>query len=164
MKQYLAIALCLGLGACGTTTTTTVVPDQPATATTPDVPAHTVTVTTKTDPLTALINKLQNIGIPDLQAASLDAAAHNDPVAKQCYDGLVPIVQGLNSGVPILPPTPIGLATAFQDARDIKGAIGGGGLSSQLKALRIKINLACGALQMDVAGGVADPLGLFTGQ
>jgi hypothetical protein len=125
--------------------------------------------TTKTvtvDPITALVNKLSTIAIPDLQDALADAQSHQDAVAAQCYAGLIPVIQSLqaqvaaNGGAAI----PAGAAAvyAFQRARDLKGDLANA--SSELATLRKQVNLACGALQIDIQAGVADPLGLFSGQ
>lgn len=154
----LVAALLPALGACAS---------QPASNPTPVVvkadPTPTPAPTPPVDPIANFIAKLETVAIADLQAASTDAGNHGDLVAKQCYDGLVPIVQGIQANPPIiLPPKPIGLVTTFQDARDIKAGVGGA--SATLKTLRQQINLACGALQIDIQAGVADPLSLFSGQ
>jgi hypothetical protein len=158
MRRILTAAACavaLLLAACATPS------PAPAPAPTPAV----TTVPSKasaSDPLSNLINKLAAVAIPDLQAALADAQSHSDAVAAQCYSGLIPIIQGLQTNPPIvLPPAPIGLVTAFQDARDLKAGLVGA--PAALSQLRTAVNLACGALQVDVTAGMADPLGLFSG-
>jgi hypothetical protein len=47
--------------------------------------------------LSDALNAVAKIAIPDLQAASADAKAHNDIEAAQCWDGLVPIVEALEA-------------------------------------------------------------------
>jgi len=124
------------------------------------------TKTVAVDPITALVSKLSTIAIPDLRDALADAQSHQDAVAAQCYSGLIPIIQGLqaqvasNGGGAI----PAGAAAVytFQRARDLKGDLSGA--SSELSTLRKQVNLACGALLIDIEAGVADPLGLFSGQ
>lgn len=123
-----------------------------------------------TDPVSATLLKLSSATIPDLQAAA-DAKAHNDPIAAQCWTGLVPLAQQLQAQAAArasltAPATPAGLFTAFQDARDAKAgadqivlALG----AAQLAQLRQAVNLACGPLVVDVQAGIADPFGLVSG-
>jgi hypothetical protein len=130
-------------------------------------------VTTFTDPITSLVNKLATMAVPDLQAAAADATAHGDVVANQCYIGLIPVVQQIQSQVSTALPltstvaAPIGLATKFQDVRDAKAAVNALPAAllnpSQLAGLRVQINLACGALVVDTQASIADPLGLISG-
>ena len=59
------------------------------------------------------------------------------------------------------------LAT-FQEARDVKTTVNQDVLGiltakGMLGQLRQQINLACGALQVDVTAGLADPFGLVSG-
>lgn len=119
-----------------------------------------------------VITKLANAAVPDLQAASADAKAHNDPVADQCWSGLVPIVQQIQS---LLTPKSTTAATpcpepgAFcrlQQVRDAKGtvdALVSLRNSGQIAQIRQAVNLACGALWVDINASVVDPLGLVSG-
>ena len=159
MKRFfvpLTLALALALGACSTLEPIPVPVPSPG-------PSPSPAPSLSADPLTNLINKINTVLIPDLQAALADATAKGDTVAAQCYAGLIPIVQNLQTNPPIvLPPAPIGIVTAFQDARDIRAGVTGA--PNALKQLRQSINLACGALQVDITAGIADPLSLFSGQ
>ena len=151
------------LGGCAKTVPVEITPAVPATATAPAVPA----VVVQMNPIEAKLDKLANLGVTDLQAALTDATAHNDAVAAQCYSGLLPIVQGLKAKLEAgatneTGGTGGGVIYLFQRARDLKGSLA----SSQgdLQNLRKSVNLACGALQIDIQAGAADPMGLFSGQ
>ena len=178
MNRLIPLTCALALAACTTTTTTTTTPDIPATATTSEIPATTTTVVTTDN----LIDKLNRVAIPDLQAASADAKAQNPPdlVAAQCYDGLQPIAKQVQALVDQLTPPSTtttttgalppagGVALTFQKIRDAKAAAAklAGLLAAQqgvIAGLRVQFEMACGGLQLDVQAGVLDPLSLFSG-
>lgn len=97
---------------------------------------------------------LSKVAIPDLQAASASAKAHNDPEAAMCWDGLVPIAQSLGAGgsLPTIPKI-LGGATLFQEVRNLikgGGAISGGATPQLLK----QVNMSCGALYMSARGDI----------
>ena len=129
------------------------------------------------DPLAGVVDKLATVDIPMLQAAAADAVAHGDPVATQCWNGLVPIAQQIQALVPPAPPPSTATSTPttvvnpfllFQEARDLKATVNRGVLDiltakGMLGQVRRQINLACGALQVDVTAGLADPIGLVSG-
>jgi len=125
-----------------------------------------------------IITKLATAAIPDLQSASADAVAHNDPVANQCWTGLIPVAQEIQAFMAAKnPPAPPGgvpscVASApcafsdFQRLRDEKAAINSLAFfisPAQFNHFRQEINMACGALQMDIQVGIVDPLGLLSG-
>ena len=128
------------------------------------------------DPLAGVVGKLAAAALPDLQAAGADATAHADPVAAQCWSGLVPVAQQIQALAPSPAPsatstatsTPAGLFLTFQEVRDVKATVNQDVLGiltakGMLGQLRQQINLACGALQVDVTAGLADPFGLVSG-
>lgn len=127
--------------------------------------------TATTDPVSATILKLGAVAISDLQAAAADAKAHNDPIAAQCWTGLVPIAQQLQAlaaaqASTTAPQKPLGVFSAFQDARDAKAGVNQLVLalgSAQLAQLRQAVDLACGPLVVDAQAGIADPFGLISG-
>lgn len=92
--------------------------------------------------------QLVNYTVADLQAASADAKAHNDVIAQQCYDGLVPLVQGLPSQ---LPTVPVGVVSSFQAAWELVRAAQFGMQSPVGQAFV----LACGPLILDVENAAA---------
>ena len=128
-------------------------------------------------PLSGVITKLATAAIPDLKAAAADALAHNDPVAYQCWTGLVPVAEQIQAflkppapGPVVEPVKAIGVFSAFQQGRDAKSDLQAGAKlllslskSEQIAQIRQAINLACGALYTDVKLGVVDPLGLVSG-
>jgi hypothetical protein len=124
-----------------------------------------------TDPVSATILKLGAVALPDLQAAAADAKAHNDLIAAQCWSGLVPIAQQLQAQAAAqastaAPQKPLGVVSAFQDARDAKAGVNQLMLalgSVQLAQLRQAVDLACGPLVVDAQAGIADPFGLISG-
>ena len=90
------------------------------------------------------LTALGKFTIADLQAASADAKAHNDPEFAMCWDGLIPIVAGLQvqgGGVPPGLTLPKGAASFVQAIRDILQ--GGGAVGAPL--ILKQVNMACGA-------------------
>ena len=90
------------------------------------------------------LTALGKFTIADLQAASADAKAHNDPEFAMCWDGLIPIVAGLQvqgGGVPPGLTLPKGAASFVQAIRDILQ--GGGAVGTPL--ILKQVNMACGA-------------------
>lgn len=151
------------------TGTPAVTPAVPTTPTAPVVAPTTAPVpSTGNGLLDKIFAKVQQLGtrfIADLQVSATDADAHGDAVASQCYKGLVPIVQGIQKDLAGFSaggkPGDAGIVWVFQKGRDLKGDVAGG--NGKLKDLRVAINLACGALQMDIQAGIADPMGLLSG-
>lgn len=169
-----AVGVALTLAACGTTHTEVVkgTAEVPATATAPAVPATpdtTIVVSNKDSLLDKIIAKVKAKGarlILDLQVSSADAHIQNDKRAYACYDGAIPIVQGLlddlagktpGGGMP----DGAGPVYLFQKARDLKGDLAGG--QGKLKSIQEDLDVACGGLGRDTALGVFDPAGIFTG-
>jgi hypothetical protein len=154
-------AVAILLSACKTTPVE-VAPAQPATTTTPAVPAVIISMT----PIDAKLEKLAQLGIADLNAALQDATSHQDAVASQCYSGLLPIVldlkKKLESQAASSGDSAGGPIYLFQRTRDLRGSLAGS--QGELQSLRKAVNLACGALQIDIQAGAVDPLGLFSGQ
>lgn len=114
---------------------------------------------------------LSAVAIPDLQAASADAVAHNDVVANHCWTGLIPIAQSIQALRAPATQAPAvaqneGAFSALQRIRNAKTEINSLTQlrrSGQLAQFRQAINLACGALWIDMKVGIVDPLGLFSG-
>ncbi len=140
--------------------------------------ASVAPITAKSDPVPGAITKLSKLAnaTTDLQAAAADATAHNDPVAAQCWNGLIPVVAEIKAilNPPAAAPTPltpaIGVFSSFQQLRDVKTAVNAEvrnllalNASGQLAKIRQEINLACGALFVDVNASIVDPLGLASG-
>ena len=109
--------------------------------------------------VTHALTALQNVGVPDLQAAAADATAHNDPEAAMCWNGLVPIVQsmGTNGALPTVPKI-IGGATLFQAVRDV--IKGGAGASAGTPIIVRQINMACGPLYVSARADVRQVLAM----
>ena len=100
---------------------------------------------TNTNTVTSTINTtLQSVGgltITDLQAADVDAKAHNDTIASTCYEAVIPLVQKAQS---TSLKAPVGLVSGFQNLRDgISATQGAQGLIKQLE-------VPCGPLAVDV--------------
>ncbi len=90
------------------------------------------------------LTKLSAFTIADLQAASADAKAHNDPEFAMCWDGLQPIVTAIQAqgGNPLGFTPPKGAASLIQAVRDI---MQGAGTASGATPLIVKqVNMACG--------------------
>lgn len=135
----------------------------------------------KSDPTPGVMTKLAKMpkkdATSDLQAAAADALAHNDPVAAQCWNGLIPVVAEIQAilNPPAPPPAPAvpaakGVFSGFQQIRDAKAAVDlelknllALNASGKLAKIRQEINLACGALWVDVNASIVDPLGLVSG-
>ena len=122
------------------------------------------------------ITKLTTVAIPDLQYAAADAVAHNDPVAAQCWNGLQPVAIQIQTLLAPPAPVPVPVPAVscgnncrfsnIQALRDVKTEINSLAQlrsSGKLAQLRQSINLACGALWVDIRLGVVDPLGLTSG-
>lgn len=99
---------------------------------------------TAPDPLV----QLANFTITDLQAADADAVAHNDALAHACYPALIQFVQGLPNPSSL---TVSGAFSAFQKARDLKGALNAGVPNYLL--------IGCGPLYAQVHGDLLRFLG-----
>jgi hypothetical protein len=97
------------------------------------------------------LSDLADMEIADLQWASADAHAKNDIEFYTCWDGLIPIVQGLKAakqaGGGTLPSMPKGAASGIQVARDVvHGALGGvslAGTAAGKPSILALINVAC---------------------
>jgi hypothetical protein len=124
----------------------------------------------------AAIVKLTTVAISDLQNAAADAVAHNDPVAAQCWTGLIPVAQQIQAllAPPAAAPAPTPVTSCgtrcffsnIQAARDVKTEVNSLAQlrsSGKLAQIRQAVNLACGALYADIKLGVVDPLGLASG-
>jgi len=154
MKLFVFVLLALFLAACTTT--------------------YTISKTSE-DPTTVVIKKLalSDIAVKDLTAASADAVARADVVANQCWTGLIPVVAEVkallkpaNAPAPGL--EPIGVFTTIQAVRDAKTDVNALGSlllakSGQVAKIRQEINMACGALWIDMKVGVVDLFSLVSG-
>lgn len=122
-----------------------------------------------------VITKLATAAVPDLQNAAADANAHGDVVAAQCWSGLIPVTATIQALVnPKVAPAmtaPTSCSTnclfsniqIIRDAKTEVSAIVALRNSGKLASIRQSINLACGALWVDMRAGIADPLGLVSG-
>jgi hypothetical protein len=92
--------------------------------------------------------------IADVQAASDDAAKHNDTIAKPCWDANLALLKGLPSQWET-PPADIGLALGIQIQRDLLNSITGNDASS--------LKVACAPLwgdQLQIVANVGALLGI----
>ena len=92
--------------------------------------------------------------IADVQAASDDAAKHNDAIAKPCWDANLALLKGLPSQWEN-PPADIGLALGIQIQRDLLNSITGNDASS--------LKVACAALwgdQLKIVANIGALLGI----
>lgn len=107
--------------------------------------------------LTQALQNLSKFSVTDLQAASADAKAHNDPEAAMCWDGLVPIVQSIGTGgaLPAVPKI-AGGASLFQAVRDILQ--GGLAATTGTPVVVKQINMACGPLYVSARADIAKVL------
>lgn len=152
MKLFLSLFLALLLVGCATTESYPVASDS-------------------------TVVKLKDVVIKDLTEAAASAVAHNDPVAAQCWNGLIPIAQQiqdffkpLKSSVLDAVGKPAGVFSAYQNLRNAKAAISSDAnvllalaQAGKLKQIHQAINMSCAALKLDAAGGLADPLGIISG-
>jgi hypothetical protein len=92
--------------------------------------------------------------IADVQAASDDAAKHNDTIAKPCWDANLALLKGLPSQWES-PPADIGLALGIQIQRDLLNSITGNEATS--------LKVACAPLwgdQLQIIANVGALLGI----
>lgn len=88
-------------------------------------------------PIQTDITALANFTLADLKTASLDAHAHGDQTAYQCYDYLIVTVPTIT---PATPTGTVGAVVLFQQGRDLANGINpNSGVMSGL-------NLACAPL------------------
>jgi hypothetical protein len=101
------------------------------------------------------LNQLKEFTVADLQAALVDATAHKDVAASQCYATLLDVIA---TGLPQLPQKPVGAVSAFQALRDV---IGQG--PDQANAVAKKINIGCAALFVDANATIARLMAIGAG-
>jgi hypothetical protein len=102
----------------------------------------------------AITKELVSKAIADVQAASDDAAKHNDTIAKPCWDANLALLKGLPSQWES-PPPDIGIALGIQIQRDLLNSITGNDAGS--------LKVACAALwgdQLKIVVGVGALLGI----
>lgn len=116
----LIVVLTLALAACGSTGS---------------AQAPTTQAPTGPDPLT----QIAQFTIADLQAADMDAVAHNDAISHACYPALIRFVSELQGN--IAGATVKGAFSAFQRARDLRLGYQSG--------LPVYLKLGCAALVQD---------------
>jgi hypothetical protein len=94
--------------------------------------------------VTLNLSQLEQTTVADLQAAETDATNHNDTIAANCYAGLIAYVDA--NGTQLSVTAPVGVASAFQDARDgVKLAE-----TTAETGIPPAIETACGPLALDV--------------
>jgi hypothetical protein len=112
-------------------------------------PGDTPTPPPAGNPVADLATVLSTIAIPDLQAAAANAQAQTPPdvTAANCWNGLIPIAQQIQSQLPNPNGTnPIGIAMTIQLARDL--------INAPTSPVLKQVNLACAALYVDMKVGV----------
>lgn len=128
----------------------------------PPAPAGTTEGATATDDALSsfgqqvrkITKELVDKAIVDVQAASDDAAKHNDVIAKPCWDANLALLKGLPSQWET-PPADIGLALGIQIQRDLLNSITGNDAGS--------LKVACAALwgdQLKIVANVGALLGV----
>lgn len=101
-----------------------------------------------------ITKELVDKAITDVQAASDDAAKHNDTISKPCWDANLALLKGLPSQWEN-PPTDIGIALGIQIQRDLLNSITGNDAGS--------LKVACAALwgdQIKIVANVGAMLGV----
>jgi hypothetical protein len=114
----------------------------------------TSTAATATDQVRKITKEIVDKAIADVQAASDDAAKHNDTIAKPCWDANLALLKGLPSQWET-PPADIGLALGIQIQRDLLNSITGNDASS--------LKVACAPLwgdQLQIVANVGALLGI----
>lgn len=94
---------------------------------------------------------LQKFTLADLRAASALADRTNDVLAKQCYEGLIPIVESFGPKEGEDAGRVIGAISAYQKVRNVRRTLEDG-LSSEL---RDQLLLACGPMLTDSRFAIA---------
>jgi hypothetical protein len=154
MKFLFAILLALALAGCATTGSYDIA----------------------TDPDTVV--KLKDVAIKDLTEAAASATAHNDVVAAQCWNGLIPVASQIQDFFkPVKLPAldkvvkSAGPFSTYQNLRNLKAQINSDvdvllalAQAGKLKQIKQAINMACAALKEDAKTSVVDPLGIVSGQ
>ncbi len=143
-------------------------------------------ITKSADPVAGVIAKVSKLPKKDatsqLKAAYDYAVANGDVTGAQCWAGLPPCIAQIQallqppvsaptavvpdaSGNPALALEEIRVAKASLDAtaKQVAASLLAANVSGQLGQIRQCINLACGALWIDINASLADPLGLFSG-
>jgi hypothetical protein len=106
--------------------------------------------TTGTSLTSGPLGDITKLAVTDIQAALVDATAHNDQAAMACYPVLLQVLASLPAQGPA---EPVGVVSAFQAARDLSKAIQSQTAAGQGSVVQA-VNLGCAALFNDAQGDI----------
>lgn len=103
------------------------------------------------------IASIETATVNDLNIAKVDADAHNDVFASQCYAGAAAYVSAHPVSLPSLPSS--GVVSAFQVARDAVKVVQA---AKSVGAVPPELVQACGPLALDVQNDLGKAVADFT--